>query len=717
MTTLGQNIIFQIYNADGTPFDGLVLHKSTSDSVVMSLGDKITGDVYYAGDISLTMQEYIVVKNNPSDDNEEGVKYILVNPPTKVKEGTAAENSQLKGMTKYTFVFYHPMCMLSNFPFTDVAVTNDQRQYLSESKVFSWIGYPDDFIAKLNKNLIGTEWIVEKSTNFPLDVDEQLSDVIPFDNATIADALKTGYDTWGVPYVTGQVLPTETAYASGKRFKVIFGLPFDEIYEDAAHEQAQVPFVFHYGQGLGLKNNSRTPRNNKIITRIAGYGSEKNIPYGYPQIIWYGDQRWDYTEYEGSVINYDSEGKVTNTPKSTAYPIYKGIVGGAYVKLIKHPFTRKNLMPKVYSQSVFNKVSPYAEREIVPAPEYADTLTNELAFIDGIIAESSGNFKAIMQTLRTTLVDVATHTSHYSVTINTANGEGAVHMDDRLIMNGYVQEIGGGREFEFEDIYNNTHEQPIQPNPNYNPNTRLVDFYDAIPSEEYQYPNPIVPSAPSYESHQFEDIKPELDADRNLGIISAIPLNADLTPADDWDDTMDDDGNYLQSYFQITLPQLSFDLYACASITEEMYINMRGGACIGCTFPVQVDWDDYKSNFFDDDGNFIPYGNQRNFEKYPDSSQQQISIIVQKDNNTFGTLMPNVYQNPAEGDTFVVLGISLPLSYIKDAEERLENESKAYMLENNIHYFDYQLKFDEYFLATHQHILSKLKTNSIVRFD
>ena len=212
MTTLGQNIIFQIYNADGTPFDGLVLHKSTSDSVVMSLGDKITGDVYYAGDISLTMQEYIVVKNNPSDDNEEGVKYILVNPPTKVKEGTAAENSQLKGMTKYTFVFYHPMCMLSNFPFTDVAVTNDQRQYLSESKVFSWIGYPDDFVAKLNKNLVGTEWIVEKSTNFPLDVDEQLSEVIPFDNATIADALKTGYDTWGVPYVTGQVLPTETAY-------------------------------------------------------------------------------------------------------------------------------------------------------------------------------------------------------------------------------------------------------------------------------------------------------------------------------------------------------------------------------------------------------------------------------------------------------------------------------------------------------------------------
>ena len=41
------NITFPIYNADGTPFNGLVLHNATFDSVVMSLGDKITGDVYY----------------------------------------------------------------------------------------------------------------------------------------------------------------------------------------------------------------------------------------------------------------------------------------------------------------------------------------------------------------------------------------------------------------------------------------------------------------------------------------------------------------------------------------------------------------------------------------------------------------------------------------------------------------------------------------------
>ena len=607
--TIGLNIELPIYNSDGSSFHGLVLHKSTYDSVVMSLGDKITGDVYYpTNDLAVTTQEYVEYN---------GIKFLLVNHPTIVREGMASDNTQLKGMTKYSFVFYHPMYMLGNFPFTDVAVTSDETKYLSESKTFSWIGYPDDFFAKINKNLEGTEWIVEKSSRFPQDISNKLSQVLAFDKNTIADAVKRAYDEWGVPYIVSVVESTETAYAQGKRFKVVFGLPSNEIYEDATHESHGEPYVFRFGQGVGLKNNSRTPRNNKIITRIAGSGSEDNVPYGYPQIPWYGDGRWDYTEYQGATINYDADGHVTNTPKTTAYPLYMGIVGGAYVKLIKHPFTRKTLMPSAFSQTVFNKVSPYMP--------------------DG-----------------------------------TAN-------------------------------------------PNYNPNTTIVDYYDAVPSEEYPYPNPIVTTAPSYESHQFEDIKPELGDEE---IEDAWPINdSDRQRADTWDDSIDEDGNYKQGYFVIKLPILSFDIYACAAITQEMQINMRGGACIGCTFTVQVDWDAYTRSFYDADGNFAPNGSQRDYVAFPNSKDGQIELIVQKDTTTFGTLMPNIYQTPEQGDTFVVLGISLPLSYITNAEERLDTEMKSYMLENNVHYFDYPLKFDENFLRANTNILSQIRPNSIIRFD
>ena len=586
--TLGLNQVFPIYNADGTSFNNLVLRQSTWESVVMSLGDKITGDVYYKDNsLIVTMKEYIEYKINPNNENEEPVKFTLVNPPTIIREGLVRDNSETKGMTKYSFTFYHPMYQLGNFPFSDVAVSQDELLYLSENKVFSWIGKPADFVAKLNKNLIGTQWKVELSDRFPTDKLNVLSDVKQFDNNTIADALKWGYDTWNVPYIVDTVANDEDGYLDGKRFKVVYGLPTNEIYD----EDGTTPFVFKFGKGVGLKNNSRTPRNNKIVTRISGYGSEDNIQYGYPQIVWTGSED-------------DSR---------LRYPLYDGIVNGQYVKLIKHPFTRSHLMPSIYRETLDKKVNPN--------------------------------------------------------------------------------------------------------NSNYDPDTTLIDYYDAISDSDYSYPNQINPIAPSYESKEF-DVKPEFNNGQNdITISGAVPLNDDLTNADTWVDDIDEDGNFIQSYFKITLPALGFDIYACAAITQEMQINMRSGACIGCTFPVEVDWEAYKRSFYNEDGDFAPSGEQRDLEEFPDSTSASISIVVKKENATFGMLMPNVYQYPSAGDEFVILGIALPTSYVTSAEERLSTEMKDYMLANNMYYFDYPLKFDEHFLATHTNILAQMKPNVIVRFE
>ena len=271
--TLGRNISFPIYNADGTPFQNLVIKNATVESVVMSLGDKISGDVYYRDNsLNVSLTEYVIVN---------GVKYILINPPTIVREGVVSESNGLYGMTKYSFVFYHPMCLLSNFPFSDVAVTNDEKKYLSQNKTFSWIGTPIEFIAKINKNLENTEWIVVKSDRFPEEKEDELSGVLSFTNNTIADALKTLYDTWNVPYIVDKIEQGQAHYSEGKRFVVVVGISSNDIFNTPQDEQLGVPFVFKMGQGVGLKNNSRTPRNNKIVTRISGQGSDSNIPYGY----------------------------------------------------------------------------------------------------------------------------------------------------------------------------------------------------------------------------------------------------------------------------------------------------------------------------------------------------------------------------------------------------------------------------------------------------
>jgi len=688
----GRNREFPIYNADGTPFHGLTLHKSTYESVVMSLGDKITGDVYYPNNhLTVTMAEYIV---------HEGVRYALVNPPTIVREGMVADNGSLKGMTKYSFTFYHPMYMLSAIPFTDVAVSADEAQYLSESKTFYWIGTCFDFIAKLNKNLAETVWVVDASTNAESRAKMGvMSDVLSFDNTFIGDALKTAYDTWAVPFVIEQIDVEDEAYTAGKRFRITFGLPSNTIVDGQGNE-----YMFQMGQGVGLKNNSRTPRNNKIVTRIVGYGSEGNIPYGYPQIVWTGDASWNYTINNAPGMQETTVGGETVTAMS--YPIYNGIVGGQTVRLIKHPFTRTHLMPSVYAATVNRKVNPLAE-DYDPDTTLVDYYDAPVTYPNPIVAEAPSveyhEFSDIKPQLGEARIVAVTP-------YNTAKEIGAAGVAT------YDTFMSGLEATIMSDVTNENERSALMYL--YDRLYRGIgDFHAENNGGSYTYQCDVTSDTDYYFVKYTSD---------NVNIDTAV-IKDGHTPPVVWDDTMDDDGNYRQSYFKVTLPVLSFDLYACAAITEKMQVNMRSGACLGCTFEVQVDWEDYKRNFYTADGVFDPVigtGHPRDGVKYPDSRQTQLTVILKKDLETFGTLMPNVYQHPQgesaagadDGDEFVILGISLPLSYITTAEQDLDDAMMEYMLENNVHYYDYPLKFDEYFLATHTDILAQIHNNTVVKF-
>lgn len=769
---LGFNYTFPIYNADGTPFHGLVMHKATYDSVVMSLGDKITGDVYYENNsLVVTMGEYIVYN---------GVKFYLVNPPTVVRDGVVSSSSA-GGVTKYSFEFYHPMYMLSNFPFSDVAVTESEEQYLSQNKTFSWIGRLQDFIDKLNANLAGTEWHVRYQPSSKTSKAEELSGVLPFDKNTIAEALKTAYDTWEVPFViisydgilpksykrleyvkieslnqsvSGEESPLwlflrnlpsvvvndriyyckiyngdelvlhlvpcmnkngdvglydavsggsfwsneEVTFLAGdvvgdgKNYEIIFGLPSNEIYDSDGNV-----FTFRFGQGLGLKNNSRTPKNNKIVTRLSGYGSERNIPYGYPQIPWTGDASALFTIGDSAGIKENVTINGKHYDSAVSYPIYDGIYNGRPTKLIKHPFTRNHLMPSVYVSTVNKKVNPYSEdyEPFVEIVDYYDA-TEEENYPNPIVEEAPSyeihEFDKIFPELgEAEISGIETYggKTPYYITFNHFQT-----MIDDLIEDSITQREHDALQELLDDILHGFNKSSNE----FNGGSYTFSWSFTSDANFYYV--------------KYTSGHANID-------VTVLKAGADPSSSVEWDDSVDENGEYKQSYFKIKLPVLSFDIYASASITEEMVINMRGGACIGCSFTVQVDWDDYKKNFFDSEGNFDPVigeGHPRDGEKYPDSSQGSISVIVQKDLNTFGTIMPNVFQQPKSGDKFVILGISLPYSYITNAQERLDSAMKEYMLENNIYYYDYPLKFDEHFLATHTDILAQIKNNSVVRF-
>ena len=712
------NPSFPIKNADGSSFHNLVLHKAVFDSTVMSLGDKITGEVVYKDNtLAVTMQEYIEYKRNDDDDV---VRYVLVNPPTIIREGMASDNSELKGMTKYSFEFYHPMYQLSNIPFTDVAVKTGEERYLAQNKTFSWIGNLRDYIDKLNRNLQGTQWVVVlNEETVPQDQRNKLSEVLSFDKNFVSEALKTAFDTWEVPFVIDSLHPSEyydsagnDYYEEGKRFFILFGLPSNEII--GSDEQ---PFVFRMGQGVGLKNNSRTPKNNKIITRIVGYGSENNIPYGYPQIVWYGNPDWDYTiNNQSGMQPVVVDGK---TIQAMSYPIYKGIVGGQYVKLIKHPFTRTTLQPSIYSQTVFNKVSPYLEGGTNPDYRTNPDYNPDIDILDYYDADDPSKYPN----------PIVPHAP--SVEIHQFENE-KPELGEASIVSDAEPYVGDMRKTDFSYKSLVDLEGILRTWAN---NTSIVKehdallaLYDALVRGKRTYHASNVGGAYTYECTVTNNGFQLFVDYRSDHITFTASAQYAPTPTDvEWDDTMDDDGKYLQSYFTIKLPQLDFDLYACAAITQEMQINMRSGACIGCTFTVMVDWEDYKKNFYKDvDGEtvFDPVihrtdgdGHVRDGEKYPDSSNGSIELILQKDIETFGRIMPNIYQQPKSGDLFVILGISLPLSYITSAENRLDDDMMEYMLENNVYYYEYPLKFDEHFLATHEDILKQMRNNTIVRFE
>lgn len=531
------NPILNIYNEDGTPFHDISLRKHTFSTIVMLLNDKIEGEFYYKDNsLSFTLQEYVEYK---------GIKYILKNPPVVVRKGMTSENSEAKGMTKYSCTFYHEMIELYNIPFTDIAISSSEESYRSEKRTFSWIGTLSMFVQKINSCLVGTKWTCKLQPTF---VDDgTMSDVLSFSNQFISDVCKTAYETWKVPFVVDG-------------YTIWFGKPSKEILDDE-----NKPYIFKFGQGVGLKNNDCTPKNNKVITRIAGYGSNINIPYGYPII----------TDADGNRI--------------------------------EHPYTRDTLMPSVYVEAVRNKV------------------------------------------------------------------------------------LFGSKE-------------------------PLIDYYDADSS----YPTPINPLAPVFHIQEFSSIQPTIEGMTYKG--QAIDLFKEvIVPEGGWDDYIDPEtGEVRQSYFDVTLYPLGFDLYAQAAVTSGMTFSMKSGDTLGANYEVAVDWEDVKKNFYvtDEAGNIVfkPNGEQRDYAKYPDSTDQAITIKLTKDLDTFGTIMPSKFQQVKTGDKFVILHIEMPQAYIDKAQERLDVAMKRYMLENNMPLYDYPLSFDEHFLETNQAILAQIKPNTIVRF-
>lgn len=281
-------------------------------------------------------------------------------------------------------------------------------------------------------------------------------------------------------------------------------------------------------------------------------------------------------------------------------------------------------------------------------------------------------------------------------------------------------------------------------------------FYNALnntyqnPEEDegiyYEFENPFVEGRPKEQIVQFDEVKPTIKDVKNSEGLRIDMFSEFAYDRDDNDDIYTDANgqtNYTHPYFFGKLRKLDFNLFDSAIDEGEMTIAMTSGNCGACEFIVGVDAQDkFNTVQVDENGNLIYDSNgnvlcgREDFQNQVDPQPQQqdtinneVWIALEKDNKTFGVLIPNVeedykpkactknadgtYNN--DGNTFVILHINLPQLYIERAEEDLYDQIIRFMYDNNFEKFNFSIKFSRIYLAEHPEILALLDENARIK--
>lgn len=274
-------------------------------------------------------------------------------------------------------------------------------------------------------------------------------------------------------------------------------------------------------------------------------------------------------------------------------------------------------------------------------------------------------------------------------------------------------------------------------------------FYNAV-NNRYRdedgnfihFPNPFVAGHPNEHIHTNEDIYPTIKGVTNangdlLGEIIGIAFDDNDNDSKRPDN---DDSNltYEHSFFYVKLHVFNgehgFNLFDCVAQEDAMTMQMTSGPCNGCKFKIQATKFDgvnggyYYRNPVQTDkanGNIVGGGyeqkvNKANLQEWQqDTSKYEVWIAVQKEDQTFGVVMPNATNNyrPQIGDTFNLTGIRLPQGYIDAAEDRGEKEMLEYMAQNNEPKYTYEVGLSRVYFAYHKDFLAELDEYCKVKFE
>lgn len=643
--------VWKIYHKDGT-----ILKDANGNNIdIRSLeySDAWMGECYltvtfrHETPIVFMMGDYIIYRNE---------KFVLNYEPGKDKK--ARINTCGDGFVYDSVKFNSLQNELSDAEFLDVVLNDNELHYTALPKFQFYVETIDDLLDRIQANLneqIGVgKWKIFSRNK---DRSEQRGCTAEEWNKAYGD--ETGNNVIDSTSITADTMTCWDALALvNSKWNVNFIVRGRNVYVGTAGVTTE--HMFEYGRGNGLYEiEQNADSDQKVITRLRAYGSEKNLPSHY-----YADLGVKYVANITKVVNattyvdFDLDIDYIETyfknPRKYIVSGETGEQSSGWVLKVTFDF-KTEITGYVTQKYNTNKCRFYSEFKGTQVDSEDEESKEKLeAFIAQV---NAGNTKMYI-TSGLNKKNIPSSMKEYAE--NLPNNMSI----NRLMLPGF-------------------------------PHVSLSDFYDSLTDEEKKYVNPTGkqhrfstdPHRPYIDSVNIEQIGLHSASqffdtdDKTNGIIEIYPTIEEMViggvRVDEIDEGVapDDDGR-----FNDNENVKNVDIYLSKSVDfdindlkdDDFSISMKDGMCGGRTFKV--------ASSTKVDGRW------------------RLTIERIKD-DALELWFPYKDYPIRKGDHFVLTGITLPDSYVKAASLKLLKYAIALLEKNDYTRYVYQPKVDEIFMA------------------
>ena len=658
--------VWKIYHKDGTILKDV--NGNNIDIRSLEYSDAWMGECYltvtfrHETPIVFMMGDYIIYRNE---------KFVLNYEPGKDKK--ARINTYGDGFVYDSVKFNSLQNELSDAEFLDVVLNDNELHYTALPKFQFYVETLDDLLdriqANLNEQIGAGKWKIfsrnkgrseqrgctaeewnkaygERTDNNVID-----SASITADTMTCWDALALVNSKWNVNFIVrGRNVYVGTAGVTAEH-------------------------MFEYGRGNGLYEiEQNADSDQKVITRLRAYGSEKNLPSHY-----YADLGVKYVANITKVVEartfveleLDLDYIETYFRNKRKYSVSGESQEQSSGWVLQVTFDFQTIITGYVTKAYDSKKCRFYSEFKGAQTDTGDEESKEK--LDAFIAQvNAGNTKMYI-TSGLNKKNVPSSMKEYAE--NLPNNMSI----NRLMLPGF-------------------------------PHVSLSDFYDSLTDEEKKYVNP------TGKQHRFSNDphRPYIDSvnigqiglhsasqffdtdDKTNGIIEIYPTIEEMeiggVRVDEIDEGVapDDDGRYDgdpgPNNVDIYLSKaVDFDIKDLAD--DDFSISMKDGMCGGRTFKV--------ASSTNVDGRW-----RLTIERDPDDA--------------LDLWFPYRDYPIKKGDHFVLTGITLPDSYVNAASLKLLKYAIAYLDKNDYTRYVYQPKVDEIFMAR-QHDLAQADDTGVIK--